>query len=151
MVEVAFEKWSRIATELMKDAKEIEMKARQILFQADCTDAEFVMVAQELQKIHDNNDGNDYVRDEMERRADILFAEIKKSMSGKTDKYDSCTRGVFHDWEILFKDYSLSTGEGTLSVRRCKCGAYHEERWNDKERYLVRNWMAKKVPEAEDE
>ena len=144
MVEMAFEKWARQAIDLMKDAKEIETRARQMLFSVNCTHAEFIMVAQEMQKIRDDDVGTGFIRDWIERRADILFAEIKESMPEKTDGYDSYTVGVFHEWEMLFKDYALSSGEGRLTVRRCRCGAYHEERWNDKERYLTRNWMAKK-------
>ena len=137
MDKITFDALTRIITGLLNDASSIRHKAIGLLNDADFSEPEFIQAAQAfLEKQEDA-----YIRDDMERRAAKLWESIKAARPGKTDKYKRCTKGPLHEWEELFDDFKM--GKGRVTVRCCKCGAHHEEWWNDKERYLVRNWNAK--------
>ena len=138
MVKIDSVKLISALTGLMQMSKTVERQAYGMLYKADCTDTEFVAAAQALQKIRHN----DMVQEDMEARASKIMAEIRASRPSKPSVWVSCTMGVFHTWETLLDNYKIDNG--TIKVKRCECGAYHEERWNDKERYLLRNWQAKK-------
>ena len=124
---------------LLDDAASLQGKAARLLVNSEFTDPEFIRGAQMFLEKHEN----EFIREDMENRAAQLWESIKATRPKKLDGYKDCTARYFHEWETLFDGFPKE--KGRVTVRRCECGAYHEEWWNNEERYLVRNWNAKEV------
>ena len=139
MDETQFVSLTDIMKGLLDDAASLQGKAARLLFNSEFTDPEFIRGAQMFLEKHEN----EFIREDMENRAAQLWESIKATRPKKLDGYKDCTARYFHEWETLFDGFPKE--KGRVTVRRCECGAYHEEWWNNKERYLVRNWNAKEV------